>query len=92
MLGATLQPLETVSAMQLVDTPTMFVAIKQNVPVSLVCAFEIVSVVVALPELVEPSGWAPSVTLTLLNCQYTPGVGTPVTVALMTTVSPMLAS
>src|SRR5579859_6609980 len=92
MLGATLQRLETVNAMQLVATPTLLVAIKQNAPLSLVCALEMVRVVVALPEFVEPSGWGPSVTPTLLNCQYTPGAGTPVTVPLMITVSPTLAS
>src|SRR5579862_576163 len=92
MLGATSQRLETVNAMQLVAAPTVLVAIRQNVPLSLVCASEIVNVVVELPEFVEPSGWGPSVTLTLLNCQYTPGAGTPVTVPLIITVSPTLAS
>ena len=47
-------PLDTVRAMQLVAEPTLLVAMAQKVPLSLVCAFEMVNVVVELPELVEP--------------------------------------
>jgi hypothetical protein len=91
MPGAT-SPDETVSVMLFVITPAELLATSEYVPLSGACALLIVSVLVALPETVEPLPVAPSDNALAFRHHRNAGVGTPETVAGIVTVLPTAAA